>query len=368
MKFLWIFAFAGLAVATVVGMSYVAFTRAHPTSTGLTTEIAAVVVFLLGGVVLFGHRELAVAMAVVTSAVLAYKHPLHGMVAKLSQDDVYAAVKLLIATFIVLPVLPDKTLDPWDAINPYKMWWLVILISGLSLVGYVATRCLGAQRGTSLTGFFGGLVSSTAVTLSLAKRSVEEAKAHGLADAIGSGLLLAWSVMFARVVIEVAVVNASLLGSILVPMATMGALAAVSALYLLRRATRMAPATGEATGEAVPLKNPFSLTSAAKFAAFFTAVLVVVKLVQTYLPSQGFYLLAALAGLTDVDAITLSMADYAKTGDAHIAVVSIVIAALANTLVKCGFVLALGSRELRRRVVPATLLLLVGGAISVFFV
>ena len=119
---------------------------------------------------MLGHRELAIGLGVVTAAVLAYKQPLHGLVAKLGWDDVFAGVRLLIATFIILPLLPDRTLDPWDALNPYKLWLLVILISSLSLLGYVATRWLGAGRGTVLTGITGGLVSSTAVTLSFARR------------------------------------------------------------------------------------------------------------------------------------------------------------------------------------------------------
>ena len=183
-------------------------TRAQPGSFGLTTEIAAVVVCLLGAMTMLGHRELAIGLGVVTAAVLAYKQPLHGLVAKLGWDDVFAGVRLLIATFIILPLLPDRTLDPWDALNPYKLWLLVILISSLSLVGYVATRWLGAGRGTALTGITGGLVSSTAVTLSFARRGQTEPQA---AAALACGILLAWTVMFARVLVMVLAVNRDLL-------------------------------------------------------------------------------------------------------------------------------------------------------------
>jgi len=112
-----------------------------------------------------------VALGIVTSAVLAFKQPLHGMVARVGLDDIYAVLKLLIASFIVLPLLPNHPVDPWGALNPYTLWLLVILISGLSLVGYVAVRLLGAAHGTVLTGFAGGLVSSTAVSLSFARQS-----------------------------------------------------------------------------------------------------------------------------------------------------------------------------------------------------
>ena len=162
---------AFLPVSALVFAGYWLVSRAQDGAFGLTTEIAAVAVFLLGAMTMLGHRELAIGLGVVTAAALAYKQPLHGLVAKLGWDDVYAGVRLLVATFIILPLLPDRTLDPWEALNPYKLWLLVILISSLSLVGYVATRWLGAGRGTALTGITGGLVSSTAVTLSFARRS-----------------------------------------------------------------------------------------------------------------------------------------------------------------------------------------------------
>ena len=182
--------------------------RVDPQSTGLTTEVAALVVFLLGAMVMLGHAELAIGLGVVTAAVLAYKQPLHGFVDKLGWDDVYAGLRLLIATFIALPLLPNEPIDPWGALNPYSLWLLVILISSLSLVGYVLTRLLGPARGTALTGLTGGLVSSTAVTLSFAKEGRDNPQA---APALACGILLAWAVMFVRVIVLVAVVNRSLL-------------------------------------------------------------------------------------------------------------------------------------------------------------
>ena len=169
----WIFVGVGMLVVATVIAGYWAWVRKHPDDIGLTTEMAAIVVYLLGGLTLAGDPGLAVALAIATSAILAFKQPLHGAVDRIGWDDIYAALKLLIATFIVLPVLPDRPLDPWGALNPYRMWWLVVLISGLSLVGYVATRWLGTGRGIPITGLFGGLVSSTAVTLTFARRSAE---------------------------------------------------------------------------------------------------------------------------------------------------------------------------------------------------
>ena len=227
-----------VAVVVVVGAAvltgYVLAARTQPESLGITTESAAITVCLLGAMATLGYRELAVALGIVTAAVLAYKQPLHGLVAKLNWDDIYAGLRLLIATFIVLPLLPDRVVDPWGALNPYSLWLLVLLISSLSLIGYVGSRWLGADRGIVLTGLTGGLVSSTAVTLSFARQSREDART-ATCYTLASGLLLAWCVMFGRVIVEVAVVNRALVARVLVPFATMGAAAAIAAWIVFSR-------------------------------------------------------------------------------------------------------------------------------------
>ena len=276
-----------------------------PESTGLTTEIAAVVVFLLGAMVMLGFSALAVGLGVVTAAVLAYKQPLHGFVDKLGWDDVYAGLTLLIASFIALPLLPDQPIDPWGALNPYKLWLLVILISSLSLVGYVLTRLLGPARGTALTGLAGGLVSSTAVTLSFAQEGRDRPKKSA---ALICGILLAWAVMFVRVIVLVAVVNRTLLPYVLAPFAVMAVVAGAFAAFLYYRGGGV---DGGAGKKGVNVQNPFSLWAAAKFGALFAVVLLAVKIVQEHFPPSGLYAVAAIAGLTDVDAITLSMAEFA---------------------------------------------------------
>jgi uncharacterized membrane protein (DUF4010 family) len=347
----WIFVASVLAIAGLVVAGYIAHARARPDDMGITTEAAAIAVCLLGGATLFGYPEVAVGLAIVTSSVLAFKQPIHGLVDKIGTDDLYAGLKLLIATFIALPLLPNRALDPWDALNPYRLWLLVILISGLSLTGYIAVRWLGQGRGTAVTAVAGGLVSSTAVTLSFSRRS-EEGGRGASAELLAGGILLAWVVMFARVVIEVAVVNPRLLPPLVAPLAAMGVAAVVSAGWLLRRSAK--PARSEET--AVPLKNPFSLRSAIQFALFFAAVLLVVALVQTYLPGRGLYAVAALAGLTDVDAIALSMASCTSQGTCttETGVASIVIATISNTLTKCGMVVALAAASMRGPILAST--------------
>ena len=376
----WVLAAALLIVGAVVVAGYFVTARPGQDGKGLTTEVAAVIVFLLGAMIMLGYEELAIGLGVITAAVLAYKQPLHGFVEKLGWDDVYAGVRLLIATFIALPLLPNEPIDPWGALNPYKLWLLVILISSLSLVGYVLTRLLGAARGTALTGLAGGLASSTAVTLSFAKEGRDRPQ---MANALACGVLLSWAVMFVRVLVLVAVVNRALLVPLLVPFIVMAAVVAGFAAWLYYRdgsahkgastkgtstkgtSTKGTHTKGASDQGAIAVKNPFSLTAAAKFAALFAVVLLAVKIVQQTMPPSGLYAVAALSGLVDVDAITLSMAELAKTGEAGVAVIAIVIAALSNTLVKCGMVVVLAGFALGKPVLIATAATLLAGLVAV---
>ncbi len=356
----WIYGLGGLAVTAIMIAGYIVDTKSHPENRGLTTEVAGLAVFLLGGMAIVGDRNMAVVLGIITSAVLAYKQTLHQLVGKIGEDDLYAILKLLIASFIILPILPNHTVDPWNAINPYKVWWLVILISGLSLIGYVATRWLGPGRGTAVTGLLGGLVSSTAVALTFARRSRDEEDEYPAgADSLASGVMLSWVVMFIRIMVIVAVVHLPLLQPVLWPMGVMGlASAAAAGVFYWISARHHQPAHDE-----IPLKNPFSLVSATKFALFFTAVLVAVRITQQRAPGNAIYAVAGLAGLTDVDAITLSMSRQAGAGGVLIvATNAIAIAALANTVVKAGIISTLASASLRIRVLLATAaIIFVGG-------
>jgi uncharacterized membrane protein (DUF4010 family) len=351
----WVLGAGLLATSGVLLAGYVLTARLQPDNVGQTTEIAALATFLLGAVAAAGERELAAGIGVLIAAVLAYKQPLHGFVDRLDADDVYAALRLLIATFIVLPILPDEPLDPWEILAPQKLWLLVLMISTLSLVGYVLTRALGAHRGIPITGLAGGLASSTAVTLSLSRQS-REPEYEQAGAAIVAGVLLAWTVSLGRVFVEVLVVNRALLPALLPPLVAMALVCAGWALFLMRRA-------GKEGGDAqqVPLRNPFSLTSAMKFAAVFAIVLLVVKLVQLHAPAAGMYVVAAIAGTTDVDAMTLSMAQYARTNSAQVAAHAITIAILSNTLVKTGMVVVIGHASIRKSILAATATIIAAG-------
>jgi uncharacterized membrane protein (DUF4010 family) len=341
---------------------YRAQVRAKPAAFGLTTEFAALVTYLLGGVALFGYPQLAVGLAIATSAVLTFRQALHGVVERLGWDDIYAALKLLIVIFIVLPVVPRHPVDPWGVVNPYAMTWLVILIAGLSLLGYVVARWLGPERGAAVTGLAGGLVSSTAVTLSLSRRSRDADKA-GVGAALASGILLSWAVMFVRVIVEAFVVNPALARHLMVPMGVMAVVAAGGAIASHRAGARIPGAA-----ESLRLKNPFSLSFAIKFALLFVAVAVLVNRAQGLAKEGAVYVVAALAGLTDVDAITLSMARQTDPASVGTGVTAITVAVLANTMVKTGLVWWVGSKTLGARIFPTAVVIVVGAAISLAFV
>ena len=242
-------------------------------------------------------------------------------------------------------------------------------------MGYVLTRLLGSTRGTALTGLAGGLASSTAVTLSFAREGRDKPQ---MANALACGILLAWAVMFIRVLVLVAVVNRALLMPLLVPFVVMAAVVAGFAAWLyysdgspdkgartkgaLNKGTRTKETSNQGD---IAVRNPFSLTAAAKFAALFAVVLLAVKIVQQTMPPSGLYAVAALSGLVDVDAITLSMAELAKAGEAGVAVIAIVIAALSNTLVKCAMAVVLAGMSLGKPLVIATAATLLAGLAAV---
>ena len=228
------------------------------------------------------------------------------MAEKARKDDVYATLKFLIVAVVVLPLLPNQTFGPLDVLNPFKVGLMVVLIAGIDFVGYVAVRVLGPGRGLGLTGIVGGLASSTAVTLSVSGRAKEE---PALAPSCALAAITASTIMVPRVLLEVAVVHRPLVQDLAKPLAAM-TLGGVVAVWIFYRRSR------SATGRSADLKlqNPFELTSALKWGLVFVVVLFAAKLLQSLFGESGVYLAGLVAGASDVDAITLSMASLTKSG------------------------------------------------------
>jgi uncharacterized membrane protein (DUF4010 family) len=327
--------------------------------TGITTEISALLAFLLGLLCAHGQLQVAAWVAVAMALMLALKDWLHRLARRIDASDVEATLKFAIVTLIILPLVPDQNYGPapLDVLNPYKVWLMVVLISGLNFVSYLLIKTVGAEHGIGIAGLLGGLASSTAVTLGFSQRSRQPGAD---ASALALGILLAWTVMFFRVVVMTWVIS-SQLGSRLA--VAMGALCAVSlgACYWLWRRRQ-----GQERGEVKSGQNPFELDEAIKFGLLFGVVVFAAKAAQVYLGDAGLYLAAAIAGSSDVDAITLAMADLARNDaqNVNLAARAIVIAAMANTLVKSALAAGLGSPELRRITLPISGLLLVAGGIA----
>jgi uncharacterized membrane protein (DUF4010 family) len=330
---------------------------------GITSEAAFLLSFLLGvlaltrGVLEPRQKIFAVAsIAVVATFLLSAKPTLHPLARRISTEDLTGTLKFLVVAVVVLPLLPDRTFGPLDVLNPYQIGLLMVLISGISFAGYAAIRLLGARRGLGLTGIMGGLVSSTAVTLSMARRARERPE---VVDSAALAVMLASTVMFVRVFVIVAVVNPGLRGDVLFPMG-LGAGAGVAAcLVLWLRSGRARPGAQE-----IELSNPFELSAALWFALLFAAILLGSKAAATYLGTAGTYAAGFVAGSTDVDAITLSMAKLAADGGGlshRVAATTIFVGTASNTIVKGAMAAVAGGWSFGRRVLAAQLAVLAAG-------
>ncbi len=343
------------AVLLIIG-SFLAFTHyvdAQRGAVGLTTEVAAIVTVLIGGLIYLGEVLLAVAIGVAMAVLLSIKVEAQRFVRHLNQEDIIAALQFAVITAIILPLVPNETLGPppFDVLNPFTIWLLVVLISGISFIGYVLNKVLGASRGIGLTGLVGGLASSTAVTITFAQRSREEGK---LVRPLALGIILASTVMFVRVLVEAGVVNPSLLSLLWIPIiASIGVGLAYSIyLYISQRGQRE---------EDVALSNPFDLRMALKFGLAFTVIFLVARAAQIYLGDAGIYISSVLSGLVGVDAIVLSLAELSRDAggiDPATASRGIVLAAAANTFAKGAIVLAAGTGKLRLYILPGFTLMI----------
>ncbi len=331
------------------------FIQAWRGVSGLTTEAAALVTLIAGALSFWGYIAIAVAIGVATTILLSFKLELHTFARHLTQADIFSTLKFAFISLIILPVLPNSSYgpEPFNVFNPYKIWLLVVFISGISFVGYILIKMIGPRKGISLTGLLGGLASSTAVTLSFTQKSKENLV---LAKPFALAILIAWTVMFARVLIEVAAVNSALVTFLWIPITASIAAGLLYCLYLYRSQHY------ESEQEQPSFSNPFELGPAIKFGLIFVIILFVAKAAQIYFGDTGIYLASLVSGIADVDAIALSVARLSLSdgGVAHeTAVRAIVFASVSNTFTKGIIVLAGGSKELRKAILPGFILMMV---------
>lgn len=347
-----------LFTAVLSGAAYVI--EAREGRIGITTEVAVLITVLLGGLCYWGYLTLAAAVGIATTVILSLKIETDRLVRSLTRQDIFAALQFAVITAIVLPILPDQAPwpSPFDVLNPFKIWLMVVFISGIGFLGYVLIKFIGTHRGIGITGFLGGLVSSTAVTLSFSQRSQADDK---LARPLALAIIVAWTMMFPRILIEVRVVNPGLLAVVAAPILASGLAALLYSLYLFRSARSQESSDLE-------FSNPFDLGAAVKFGLLYAVILLITRSAQIYSGETGVLVSSFLSGLADVDAITLSMAELSRSGGLALetAAQAIVIAAMANTLVKGGIVLGMATVALRKALWPGLLLIIVAGVGTAF--
>jgi uncharacterized membrane protein (DUF4010 family) len=360
LNFPWAFVGIILPVVVLITVAYVMISRRG--DPGMTTEVAAVLVMLAGALAYWDQAALAVALGVTTFVLLSLKLELHRFAERITREDIQATLKFAVITAIVLPVLPNEPVwdqPPFDVLNPYRVWLIVVLISGISFLGYVLIKLVGSRRGISLTGILGGLASSTATTLSFAQRSSKNAE---LGRPFALAILLAWTIMFGRILVAVAAVHAPLLRVIWLPVVAAAAAGLAYCAYLY-----FGPHEGK-DEEDVHIANPFELGPALTFGLLYGVILLLARAAEFYFGDTGVYISGVVSGLADVDAITLSMAQLTGTGtlDPLVAARTIILAAMSNTVVKGGIVLSSGSASLRRAILPGFLLILATGTTAAF--
>lgn len=310
---------------------------------GATTEFSALVTFVIGGMLNFSPPIFAVFITIIVLFILNIKDTVKEYEQTITKKDLSAAILFLIMTFVILPILPDRAIDPMGLVNLYRIWIMVVLVAGISFFGYIAIRILGATHGIGAAGLFGGLVSSTAVAMSMARRVHENGF---LAKNLALGIALASSMMLIRAGIEMWVINPSLTRTFLIPIAV-GSLAGYGYIAMLYFTSKH-----EDIPQKIEFKNPFDLKEALIMGIVFGATLALISLSNRYAGDMGVYAVAFVSGIADVDAIILSLSSLAKNGlspvTAHYA---ILIAIVTNTLAKAALVFFFGKMVLFRFVV-----------------
>ena len=356
----WAFPTLLLAVTAITLVAW--RTRAESVrNVSITDSVGLLIVFCLGAIALAVDLVVATAVAVVTAMILDNREEIHGLLHKLEARELDAAFKLLLITAVMLPILPNQGYGPGGVLNPYEIWWMVVLIASISFVGYFAIRMGGAEKGILFTSLFAGLSSSTALTLHFSRQSRVTGE---LSPLLAVGILIACGTMFPRVLLVATMIHPPMFTGLLLPVLVMSLLIYVPAFFMWRKARR-----GRDIGQPELKQNPLDLTSALLFGLLLTIIMLAGEWLQGWLGDAGIYLLAASSGVADVDAINLSLTRMAEdTITVQTAVVGIIIASAANNLVKTGMALVIGTRTLGLWVAGPMIVSLAAGLVTAWLV
>ncbi|HSQ41995.1 MAG TPA: MgtC/SapB family protein [Fibrobacteraceae bacterium] len=327
---------------------------------GTTTLMALLLAYTMGGICAHGHLILATSLAVALTLLLTLKVELHSFAHKLTRNDMVASLKFAVISAVVLPLLPDRYYGPLQVFNPFTIWLMVVFISGIGFIGYLLVKLVGANRGIGLTGFMGGLASSTALTLSFTQRSRQN---PALSSSLATGIVVAWTVMYIRVLGVVWALSPALGHQLALPMLVPVFPGLLWCLWLWRR--------GKTSGHQTSpeYSNPFELVPAIKFVGILLVVMLISKLAHQHFGDSGLLISSFLAGLADVDAIAISVSQMSVQDLSFplpLAATSVVFAGIANTLTKGIIAILFGAPEMRRAIAPAMALMIASGVLAVF--
>ncbi|MFB2706040.1 MgtC/SapB family protein [Marinobacter shengliensis] len=327
-------------LVSVAAIGLVAYSQRleHIRNFSITGMVGMLLTFCFGAVAVAVDPVIATASAVVTAIILDNKKEIHGWVQKLQAHELDAALKLLLISVVMLPLLPSAAMGPGGVLNPREIWWMVVLIASISFVGYFAIRVAGARKGILFTSLFAGLSSSTALTLHFSRQA---SKNPDFNPQFAAGILIACGTMFPRILVYCLIINTALLPSLIWPVAVMTMLLYGPALLIWTRHSRQFQVSQPSLSQ-----NPLDLSSALVFGLLLTAILVLGEFLKNSFGDAGIYALAATSGVADVDAITLSLTRMSNDGlGMNTAVLGIVIAAAVNNLVKSGMAWTIGNRQ-----------------------
>lgn len=355
----WIVAAELLGLVVVLAFPNIVRIRRRDPDPGITTDVAVLLMYGVGALVVVGPVPVAVVVGGGVTVLLHFKLEMHRFAKRLGDADLRAIMQFALITCIILPILPDEQFGPppLNVFNPFETWLLVVFIVGMSLGGYIAYKFLGRDAGILLGGVLGGLVSSTATTLSYARQARNEPRLLQPAAVV---IMIASTIVFVRVLVEVAVVARSILVQTLVPAVIVMALMAIPALLVWRGGRRE-------HGELPEHGNPTEMKSAVLFAGLYLLVLLALAAAKEYIGQGALYPVAILSGLTDMDAITLSTGRMAQNGSlaGEQAWRLILTAFLANLVFKAGLAGLLGSRRLLRQIILLFSIPFAGGVLLI---
>ncbi|SDH30889.1 MgtC/SapB family protein [Winogradskyella thalassocola] len=351
----WLFIIGLISLCVIVSISY--WITANNGEIGSTTEFATIFTYLLGGLTFLGYIELSLALTVILVVLLSLKIKFQNIVGQINHEELSAFIRFVVIALLILPFLPDKNFGPYNVVNPSEIGWIIVLTSGIGFIGYILMKFLGTNRGILLTGIFGGMVSSTVVTWPFSKKSKETPE---LSANYAVAIFAAASIMILRVVAWVYIFNVAMLHDLALPLVIIFGSGLAITIYFYKKQKGEKHYNGN-----LPLGEPLNIKDATLFGLLYTGILILVSYASTEYGSKGIYLSSAISALTDIDAISISVSKLGGTTINFLtAQNAILLATLANTIVKIGISLYSGSQQLKKYVLVGYGIIFLAGIIG----